>query len=158
MTMNKRDVKIAAALPEALDLLIVVMKAGLDFQVALDEYLTRAPRGPLWEEFSYLQRDIRTGTSRVEALRHLRQRTRVAALQETLQTLIQGIELGSSLTPLLQMQAKALRLKRSLEAEKQAAIAPLKMMFPLFVFIFPTLFIALLGPVFLSVSKGAGLP
>ncbi len=154
---KKRFAQISAALPEALDLLVVVMQAGLDFQVALEEYLNRAPKGPLWDEFSRLQAEIRTGSSRVQALRSLRARVPLPALQETMQTLIQGMELGSSLTPLLRTQAKALRMRRSLEAEKQAAVAPLKLMFPLFVFIFPTLFIALLGPVFLSMSKG-GMP
>jgi tight adherence protein C len=131
------------------------MQAGLDFQVALSQYLERAPAGPLREELAKLQTEIRTGCSRVDALRHLRDRVPEPGLQETARTLIQGIELGSSLTPILKAQAQALRRRRSYQAEKRAAVAPLKLMFPLFVFIFPTIFIVLFGPVYLTVMHGA---
>jgi tight adherence protein C len=147
--------QIAAALPEAIDLLVVVMQAGLDFQVALSQYLERAPDGPLREELVKLQTEIRTGNSRVDALRHLRDRVREPGLQETVRSIIQGIELGSSLTPLLKAQAQALRQRRSYQAEKRAAVAPLKLMFPLFFFIFPTIFIVLFGPIYLTVMHGA---
>lgn len=147
--------QIAAALPEAIDLLVVVMQAGLDFQVALSQYLERAPAGPLRDELAKLQTEIRTGNSRVDALRHLRDRVRDPGLQETVRSIIQGIELGSSLTPLLKAQAQALRQRRSYQAEKRAAVAPLKLMFPLFFFIFPTIFIVLFGPIYLTVMHGA---
>ena len=141
--------QIASALPEAIDLLVVVMQAGLDFQVALSQYLERAPEGPLREELGIVQTEIRTGVSRVDALRHLRDRVRESSLRETARTIIQGIELGSSLTPILKAQAQALRRRRSMLAEKRAAVAPLKLMVPLFVFIFPTIFVVLFGPVVL---------
>lgn len=151
---RRRLAAIASALPEAIDLLALVMRAGLDFQVALRQYLERGPAGPLREELARLEAEMRTGTPRLEALRGLRERVREPGLQETLRTVIQGIELGSSLTPLLRSQAKALRQSRAYQAEKKAAVAPLKLMFPLFVFIFPTLFIILFGPLVLSFLKG----
>jgi tight adherence protein C len=154
---RKRLRLIPAALPEAIDLLTLVMQAGLDFQVALSHYLERAPQGPLREELAIVQSEIRTGTSRVDALRHLCERVRDRDVRETARAIIQGIELGSSLTPILRAQAKALRKRRAFEAEKRAAVAPLKLMFPLFVFIFPTLFVVLFGPVVLTVMKGHGL-
>ncbi len=157
MIDRKRLPEIAAALPEAIDLWVLVMQAGLDFQVALGHYLERGPKGPLHQELTLLQAEIRTGTSRVDALRHLRTRVAEPSLQETARTIIQGIELGSSLTPLLKAQAQALRKRRAYEAEKRAAVAPLKLMFPLFVFIFPTLFVILFGPLLLQVMKD-GLP
>src|SRR5450432_3880105 len=121
---------IPTALPEAIDLLTLVMQAGLDFQVALAHYLERAPQGPLREELSIVQSEIRTGTSRTDALRHLAERVPVRDLQETARAIIQGIELGSSLTPILRAQASALRKRRAFEAEKKAAVAPLKLMLP----------------------------
>ena len=145
---------IPAALPEAIDLLTLVMQAGLDFQVALAHYLERAPHGPLREEMAIVQSEIRMGISRVDALRHLAERVPDRDVRETARAIIQGIELGSSLTPILRAQAQALRKHRAFEAEKRAAVAPLKLMFPLFVFIFPTLFVVLFGPVALTVMKG----
>src|SRR5579862_3366377 len=91
--------QIAGALPEAIDLLVLVMRAGLDFQVALGQYLARGPDGPLREELALMQAEIRTGTARIEALRRLAQRVPEPSLQETVRAIIQGIELGSSLTP-----------------------------------------------------------
>ena len=148
---------IPAALPEAIDLLTLVMQAGLDFQVALAHYLERAPAGPLREELGIVQSEIRTGVSRIDALRHLGERVPDRDVRETARAIIQGIELGSSLTPILRSQARALRRRRALDAEKRAAVAPLKLMFPLFVFIFPTLFVVLFGPVVLTIMRGHGL-
>jgi len=154
---RKRLPLVRAALPEAIDLLTLVMQAGLDFQVALAHYLERAPQGPLRDEMGLVQSEMRTGTSRVDALRHLSERVGDRDVRETAMAIIQGIELGSSLTPILRAQAKSLRKRRAFEAEKRAAVAPLKLMFPLFVFIFPTLFVVLFGPVALTVMKGPGL-
>jgi tight adherence protein C len=151
---RKRLPQIAAALPEAIDLLVLVMQAGLDFQVALAHYLEKAPRGPLWEELSKVQVEIRTGISRVEAFRHLARRTREPGLQEMARAVVQGIELGSSLTPIMRTQAQALRQRRAYQAEKRAAVAPLKLMFPLMVFIFPTILVVLFTPLYLTATQG----
>jgi tight adherence protein C len=154
---RRKERLIPAALPEMIDLLALVMQAGLDFQVALAHYLDKAPAGPLRDEMAVVQSEIRTGHSRVDALGHLCQRVPDRDVRETARAIIQGIELGSSLTPILRTQAKALRRRRAFEAEKRAAVAPLKLMFPLFVFIFPTLFVVLFGPVVLTVLSGHGL-
>ncbi len=148
--------EIPLALPEALDLLTVVMQAGLDFQVALAHYLEHTPAGALRDELGIVQSEIRTGISRVDALKHLAARVPDVDVRETTRAIVQGIELGSSLTPILRTQAKALRKRRAFQAEKRAAIAPLKLMVPLFVFIFPTLFVILFGPVVLSILLGHG--
>jgi tight adherence protein C len=154
---RRRLPQIAAVLPEALDLLVLIMLAGLDFQVALAHYLEKAPHGPLWEELSKVQMEIRMGVSRVEALRHLAARTREPGLQEMARAAVQGIELGSSLTPVLRAQARALRKRRAYQAEKRAAVAPLKLMFPLLIFIFPTVLVILFTPLYLS-ARHMGLP
>ncbi len=154
MRDRKRLPLIAAALPEAIDLMVLVMRAGLDFQVALAQYLERGPEGPLREEFSRMQAEMRTGTPRLEALRRLYDRVHEPGLRETVRAIIQGIELGSSLTPILRTQSQALRKTRAYQAERRAAVAPIKLMFPLFVFIFPTLFIVLFGPLLISFMQG----
>jgi len=112
------------------------MQAGLDFQVALSQYLdARAGRSAARGAGDRPDGNP-DGVSRVDALRHLRDAfgTQFAGDRAAI---IQGIELGSSLTPILKAQAQALRRRRSYMAEKRAAVAPLKLMFPLFVFIFP---------------------
>jgi tight adherence protein C len=154
---RKRLPQIANALPEAIDVLVLVMQAGLDFQVALAHYLEKAPRGALWEELSKMQLEVRTGVSRLDALRRMAERVREPGVQEMARAIIQGIELGSSLTPILKMQAQLLRKRRAYQAEKRAALAPLKLMFPLLVFIFPTILVVLFTPLYLSSLRG-GLP
>src|ERR1017187_8295406 len=95
---NRRRLRlIPAALPEAIDLLTLVMQAGLDFQVALTHYLDRAPQGPLRDELATVQSEIRTGVSRIDALKHLAERVPDPDVRETARAIIQGIELGSSL-------------------------------------------------------------
>jgi tight adherence protein C len=146
MLERKRNKEIRASLPEAIDLWVVVMQAGLDFQVALGHYLEKAPHHALWDELSRLQNEIRTGASRADALRSLARRTTEPNLQETARTIVQGIELGSSLGAILRTQAQALRKRRAFDAERRAAVAPLKLLFPLMIFIFPTLFVIFFAP------------
>jgi tight adherence protein C len=154
---RKRARLIASALPEALDLLCLVMQAGLDFQVALKHYLEKGPGGPLKEELETVFHEIQLGISRVQALKNLCGRAPDPDLKETARALLHGLELGASLTPLLRTQAQALRRQRAFRVEKKAALAPLQLLFPLIVFIFPTIFMVLLGPLAIRVYSG-GLP
>ncbi len=142
-------------LPEALDLMTVVIQAGLDFQVALARYLEFSAGGALREEFAKVQRALQTGSSRADALRALAAGASCPELRQTAKAVLQAMELGSGLTPILRAQSRLLRKKRALAAEKTAALAPLKLLFPLFVFIFPTIFVVLFGPVVLAVMKGS---
>jgi len=80
---RKRYPQIAAALPEAIDLIALVMKAGLDFQVALNYYIDWGPRGPLHDELVLVQTEMQLGSSRVQALRNMVQRTPEPSLRET---------------------------------------------------------------------------
>lgn len=149
---RRRHRQIASALPDAIDLWMLVLQAGLDFQVALAQYLLRAPRGPLWEELSKLQLEIRTGVSRAQALEHLSLRVPEPSLQETLRSIMQALVMGTSLSPVLRAQAQALRKRRAYQAEKRAAVAPLKLLFPLLVFIFPTILVILFAPMVLTMG------
>jgi tight adherence protein C len=154
---RKATKEIVASLPEAIDLWSLVLQAGLDFQVALDHYLTSAPHDALWRELSTLQTEIRTGIGRAQALRNLAHRADEPNLKETARVLLQGVELGSSLAPILRAQGHALRKRRAYAAEKQAAMAPLKLLFPLLVFIFPTMFVIFFVPMALQMSQSPGI-
>jgi tight adherence protein C len=151
---RKKGRHIRQAMPEALDLLALVLQAGLDFQVALQHYVDRGTPGPLRDELAKLQTEIRVGAGRVQALRHLMERHQEPSLREMAKSVIQGLELGASLAPVLRAQAQALRYRQSCDAEKAAAQAPLKLLFPLFVFIFPTIFIILFGPMAIQYMQG----
>ena len=94
------------------------------------------------------------GCSRKEAYALLAQRTTFRPLRDLSRGIVQALLLGTSFAPFLRQQAAALRLKRLHLAEKKAAEAPLKILFPLFVFIFPTIFLVLLAPIALSLSRG----
>ena len=146
--------RLALGLPDALDLWILIMQAGLDFQVAVKHYVESAAESPLRREMQLLQSEIQTGTPRVQALQNLCVRAPEPFLKETMQTIIQGIQLGSSLTPLLRSQSQSLRQKFTCQAEKRAAQAPIKMMIPLFLFIFPPILLVLIGPVLLTLQSG----
>ena len=151
---RRRSQAIRAELPDALELWALMLQAGLDIRTALQHYLIDGPAGPLKSDLESVARELQMGAARAEALRQLAQRTDEPNLRETLRGLIQGLELGAALAPLLRSQARALRRQRALEAEKQAAQAPLKLLFPLIVFIFPTVFLVLFGPLALSLSQG----
>ncbi len=144
----------AAGLPETLDLLTLLVQAGLDFQVAMERYLKYGEKNKIHEELFTVSCAMQTGSSRSDALRALAKRTRNSELRQTAKAIVQATELGSSLAPVFRAQSQLLRKTRALRAEKQAALAPLKLLFPLFVFIFPTIFVVLFGPVILTVMRG----
>lgn len=142
------------SLPECLDLLALILEAGLDLGAGIQQYVQKGAPGPLRDLLASVQKDIHMGSSRPEALSRLAQKTRYAPVREVVRGLVQGLSLGTSLSPLLREQAEAFRTKRMQIAEKKAAEAPLKMLFPLFVFIFPTVFLVLFGPVVILFMRG----
>jgi pilus assembly protein TadC len=142
------------ALPECLELQALVMEAGLDFQAGIQRYLDKGTPGPLKQLLQGVHREIQLGRSRSDAFAHLGQRTTFPALRDVCRGIIQALALGSSLAPWMREQASALRTKRMQLAEKKAAEAPLKILFPLFAFTFPTIFIVLIGPMVMIFMKG----
>lgn len=151
---NQWHIALLKALPECLELLALVMEAGLDLGAGLQHYLQKGPRGPLRDLLASVQKETQMGRSRLEALSRLAQKTSFAPLREVSRGLVQALSLGTSLAPLLREQAASLRAKRMQMAEKKAAEAPLKILFPLLVFIFPTVFIVLFGPVVILFMRG----
>jgi len=143
--VTARQQKIADALPDNLDLLTVSVEAGLGFDQALLKVVEKSS-GPLAEEFKHVLHEMRIGKARRDALRELTIRTGVDELQSFVAALIQADQLGVSIGNVLRIQSQQLRQNRRLRAEEKAQKAPVKMLIPMILFIFPSLFIILLGP------------
>lgn len=148
-----RQERLRRAIPDSLDLLVVCVEAG----VSLDAAIVRVAKemsilhGDLANELLIVHRRVNAGVPRERALHGLWQRTGVEDLRGLAANMIQSEKWGTSIATVLRVYAEALRRKRKQLAEKRAATAPLKMMFPLAVFIFPAIFVVLLGPAMIKI-------
>jgi len=147
--IRRRREAVQAELPDALDLLGVSVEAGLGFDAALAK-LTEHLEGALVEEFALTLAEMRIGRSRHEALRQLTERVDAPELAAFVRAVVQADQLGMSLSQILRVQAEDTRLRRQLAAEEKAMKAPVKMLFPTVGFIFPAMFIVILGPALLN--------
>ncbi|MBV8080944.1 MAG: type II secretion system F family protein [Actinobacteria bacterium] len=152
MRVRSRREQIRAQLPDVLDLLAVSVEAGLGFDGALAK-LTEHLQGPLVDEFALTLGEIRIGESRQEALRNLTERVATPEVGAFVRSVIQADQLGISLARILRVQAADSRLRRQAAAEEQAMKAPIKMLFPTVIFIFPAMFLVILGPAFMNLSR-----
>ena len=148
---SRRD-RIRAQLPDALDLLAVSVEAGMGFDGAIAK-LTEYMDGPLTEEFGLTLNEIRIGESRQDALKKLAERADTPEISGFTRAIIQADQLGISLGRILRVQATDTRQRRQAAAEEKAMKAPIKMLFPTVLFIFPAMFLVILGPAFLNLSK-----
>ena len=148
---SRRD-RIRAELPDALDLMAVSVEAGMGFDGAIAK-LTEHMHGPLADEFALTLSEIKIGETRQTALKKLAERTGTPELSSFVRSIIQADQLGISLGRILRVQATDSRLKRQAAAEEKAMKAPIKMLFPTVIFIFPAMFIVILGPAFLNIGK-----
>jgi tight adherence protein C len=137
---------IARALPYGLDLLTLSVEAGLDFPAALAKVVEKGRSGPLAEELSVVLKELRLGKTREETLRNLARRVDLPALTSFVQALVHADRMGTPLGKVLRILSTQLRIERSQRAEKLANEAPVKLLLPLVLFIFPTLFLMLFGP------------
>jgi tight adherence protein C len=157
--VKQRQYLINRELPNALDLLTVSVEAGLGFDGAILK-LVEKTKGPLTQEFRRMLQEIRIGKSRRDALRELSDRAGTEDLQTFTSALIQADQLGVSIGRVLRIQSQQMRMKRRQQAEERAMKAPVKMLIPMIIFIFPTLFIVLLGPgalEFIDQAKNMGM-
>jgi tight adherence protein C len=143
---------IRAQLPDALDLLAVSVEAGLGFDGAVAK-LTEHMDGPLAEEFALTLGEMRIGESRHDALKKLAERSGAPEVASFSRAIIQADQLGISLGRLLRVQSTDARLKRQAAAEEKAMKSPIKMLFPTVLFIFPAMFLVILGPAMLNLLK-----
>jgi tight adherence protein C len=150
-----RQEQILINLPYSIDILSISVEAGMGFDAAVG-YTMRKIKGPLAEEFSKTLNEIRLGKPRLEALDDLGNRTGVDDLKTFITAVVHASRLGGSITNTLRIQADSIRTRRRQRAQEQAMKAPIKIVFPLVFFIFPALFIVLLGPALVSVWNQLG--
>lgn len=149
-TAKNRKAAIEKSLPSLLDLLFVSVEAGLGFDMALKRTIERMD-GPLSDEFERVLDEINKGRKRDEALRAIVQRTGVNDLASFISAVIQSEQLGSNIANMLRIQSTSMRQKRRQRAEAMAMKVPIKMLFPLVFFMFPALFIVILGPAIMQI-------
>jgi tight adherence protein C len=146
---RRRREALRSQLPDALDLLAVSVEAGLGFDASITK-VTEHMRGALTEELGLMLSEMRIGESRQEALKRLADRTGADEVGSFARAVIQADQLGMSLGRILRVQAADTRLKRQAAAEERAMKMPIKMLFPTVMFIFPAMFLVVLGPAFLA--------
>ncbi|MFA7636288.1 MAG: type II secretion system F family protein [Monoglobales bacterium] len=143
--ISSRESAIKIQLPEVMDLLSVSMEAGLGFDAAILK-ITEKLSGPLIDSIKILYREIQMGKTRRDALKNFGSRSEVAELKTFASALISADALGISIKNVLRVQSEQLREERRQAAQEKGMKSPVKMMLPMVVFIFPIIFIILLGP------------
>lgn len=151
--VRRRHLEIQKALPNVLDLLTLSVEAGKDFLTSLRDILLRRRRDALSEELERAFQEIQLGKQRRVALKELTHRVQQPDLTSVMNAIIQADELGVSIAQILRIQGDQLRLKRFGRAEKLANEAPVKILFPLALFILPAVVLILLGPLLLRSFK-----
>lgn len=150
--ITARQTALRRQLPSTLDLLTVSVEAGLGFDQAMSK-VAEESKGPMAEEAQRILHEMQLGTPRIQALQRLAERTGVDVIELFVSAVVQADKLGIGLTKVLRIQAEDVRRKQKEAAQEQAAKAPVKILFPLVLFIFPALFVIILGPAALSIVK-----
>ncbi len=143
--VKARQKAVQHALPDALDMMSICVDAGLGFEAAIQKVAFQS-KDELAIEFRRIISEIRVGVPRTDALRHLAERVDVADVSSFVGVLIQADQLGIAIRDVLATQSDQMRVNRRQRAQEAAAKAPIKMMIPMVIFIFPALFIVILGP------------
>jgi len=157
LIISRRQDRIEKALPDVLDLLIVCMEAGLSLQGTInrvsDEVKTISK--DLYKELQLTNAELRTGINREVALRNLGERTGVQNVKALVGLMIQSEKMGASIVQSLRTHAAFLRVQRSQRAEERAAKLPVKILFPMLLFIFPAIFVVVIGPAAIQITKSS---
>jgi tight adherence protein C len=155
---QSRQKAIQRALPDALDLLVISVEAGLGFDAAIQR-LVEKKNDALALEFARVIAEMRVGRARRDALKDMVLRTQVPDLNNFVGAILQAEQLGVSVTKVLTVQAEGMRVLRRQRAEEKAAQLQLKLIFPLAIFIFPALCVVIMGPIWptLSQTNAAGI-
>lgn len=150
--IKKRKEEIVNTLPDVIDLIMVSVEAGLGFDSALLRVVEKQ-RGVLADELNIVLKEINMGKPRREALKDMSKKNNVEDLSNVIASVVQADQLGISMGGVLRNQSKQLREKRKQRAKEQAQKTPVKIMMPLVFFIFPSIFIVILGPAVLRVME-----
>ncbi len=151
--VSRRQRSILRSLPFVLDLLTLSVEAGLDFMSALQRNVERRRLDALGEELVRVIREVQLGTPRRNALRAMSRRIDLPDMRSVVNALVQADELGVSIGAILRIQSDQIRQRRFDRAERLANEAPVKLLGPLLLFIFPSVFLILLGPVLYRLSQ-----
>jgi len=144
---KRRESAVIRAMPVYLDFITMAVQAGLNLQGALAQAMEKAPPSPLRNEFGTVLRDLRAGLTRADALRRMADRLDIKEVTSFVSAMIQAEKMGASLATVLKVQAGQRRIERFQRAEKLAMEAPIKLVGPLIIFIFPVTFIVLGFPI-----------
>lgn len=151
--IRARQTAIQLVLPDMIDLISVSVEAGLGLTAAIQRISERFDN-PLSEEFLRTLQEVRLGRAQTDALRDMVKRVDVPDLTTLLTAIVQAELLGLAVANVLRIQSERLRERRSQRAREQAQKAPIKMTFPLVLFIFPALFVVILGPAMIKIFLG----
>jgi tight adherence protein C len=150
--VEERQHALRVTLPDVLDLLTISVEAGLGFEQALDRVIGAVP-GPLSEEFARMLGEVRAGSTRADAMRALEQRTSTPEIRAFVLAILQADTFGVSIGRVLRAQSEEMRIKRRQLAQEKAQKAPVKMLIPMVFCIFPALFVVIIGPAAINISK-----
>lgn len=155
MKIAKRKEMIRAGLPDALDLMVVCVVAGNGLDAAINRVAEEIglSNKPVGQEFDLLGLELRAGKSRQDALRNLALRTDLEDVSSLVTLLIQTEKFGTSIAQALRIHSDSMRTKRFQRAEEVAAKLPVKLIFPLILFILPSLFVVILGPAAITIFR-----
>jgi tight adherence protein C len=152
---KKRIERMRNSLPDMIDLMVICTESGMSIDAAIARISHDMARTnpDLAQEFSLSALEMRAGSTRIDALHNLALRSRLEDLEDLVSVLIQAEKFGTSLAVSLRVQSDMMRTRRTQRAEEMAAKIPVKMTVPLILFIFPTLFIVLLGPALIQIIE-----
>jgi tight adherence protein C len=150
--VKARQKQVIKALPDAMDLITTCVEAGLGLDAALARVAEKSG-GPFAEELTRMLRDIAMGKLRREAMTELDERIGVEELSSFINSVIQAEQLGVGIAQVLRVQSDQLRTRRRQRAEQAAHEAPIKMLFPLVLFIFPAFLLVILGPAAIRIAQ-----
>jgi tight adherence protein C len=150
-----RQLIIRHVLPEMLDLLTVSVEAGLGLDGAMHKVVEKM-NNPLAEEMQRALQEMRVGKMRAEAMRDMADRVQVSELTSFVAALCQADQLGGSISRVLRVQSTAIRARRMQRAREAAAKLPVKLLFPMVIFIFPAIFVVILAPGAVTIMRSLG--
>jgi len=156
-TRKRRELAVIRSMPVYLDFITMCVEAGLNLAGALAQAMEKAPPGPLRNEFAIVLRDLRAGLTRADALRRMADRLDITEVTSFVSAVVQAERMGASLSSVLRVQAEQRRSERFQRAEKLAMEAPIKLVGPLIIFIFPVTFIVLAFPIVMKFLAQGGM-
>lgn len=156
--IKARKVRITKDFPFLLDLLVLSMRAGLNYSSALGQSIESLGNGPVKEDFSRMLREIRAGRPRAVALSDLAERMDVPSINNFVAAMNQAEETGGEMVDILNTQSEQRRIERFLQAEEQASKAPVKMLIPMMIFLFPVIFMLIGFVIMVGLGEDGVLP